>query len=64
MRRRRDLGRTEELWASHAVRDWNGRRLRGIGKWIERVVSDYIKQGDDPVVVEIWVRKPRKGGRQ
>lgn len=58
--RRRCKFWNEEMWASHAVRDGNGRRMKNIGRWIERVISQYIREGADPMAVELWVRVPRK----
>ena len=58
--RRRCKFWNEEMWASHAVRFADGRRCPNIGRWIERVISGYIREGADVSVVELWVRVPRK----
>ena len=63
-RRRWDSTHNEEMWASHAVRWADGRRIPGIGRWIERVISSYIKQGFDPHAIELWVKVPKRGRKK
>ena len=49
----------ETLTDAHAVHDGSGKRIKGIGKWIERGISTRIKEGYKGMVVELWVREPK-----